>query len=97
MNKKNNFPFWKNKTLTLQERNELLKETFRRVFNTDDGRIVLNALLTDLRLYEEVRTKQERSLNEYAKFLIRERLGVSDTKELTDFIAQTSASEGGKL
>lgn len=95
MNKKNNFPFWRNKTLTLQERNELLKETFRRVFNTDDGKIVLNALLADLHLFDICHTKREHTLNEYAKFFIRERLGVSDTKELTDFIAQTAGSEGG--
>jgi len=96
MTKKFDFQFWKNKDLTPQERNEMLVETCRKVLSTEEGKIVLNMLLTDLRLYEGTRTKQEKALNEYAKFFIRERLGVSDTKALTDFIARTSVSEGGE-
>jgi len=96
MNKNSNFQFWRNKKLTPEERNEMLVETCRKVFNTDDGRIVLNMLLADLRLYENLNTKRELALNEYAKFFIRERLGVRDTKAMTDFIAETAFTEGGK-
>jgi hypothetical protein len=96
MNKKIEFPFWKDKNLTAKERNEVLVETFRKVFSTEEGKIVLNTLLTDFCLLKNTSVEQERALNEYAKFFIRERLGVSDTKALTDFIAETSVSEGGK-
>ena len=88
--------FWKNKKLTPEERNEMLVETCRKVFDTEDGRIVLNMLLTDLFLFEKIQDEQGRALNEYAKFFIRERMGVRDTKSLTDFIAETAASAGGK-
>jgi hypothetical protein len=65
------------------------------VFGTPEGKIVLNALLTDLYLYEATHTKREHFLNEYAKFFIRQRLGVHDTVALTDFIAETAAGGGG--
>ena len=94
--KRFDFQFWKNKKLTPQEQNEQLVETCRRVFGSEDGKIVLNMLLTDHFMFECTRTEQERALNEYAKFFIRERLGVCDTKPLTDFIAETSVCEGGK-
>ena len=87
--------FWKNKKLTPDEQNDLLVETCRKVFGTPDGKIVLNALMTDLHLYEQTHTKREHFLNDYAKFLIRQRLGVRDTKSLTDFIAETAAAGGG--
>jgi hypothetical protein len=88
--------FWKNKKLSPKDRNALLVETCTRVFSTDDGKVVLNMLLTDLFLYENVKTEGDKALNQYAKFLVRERLGVIDTKTLTDFIAETAASGGGK-
>jgi len=97
-NKINNF--WNNKKLSDDEKNEMLVETCQRLFGTDDGKIVLNMLLTDLRLYTDANTKREKILNDYAKYFIRERLGVRDEKVLTDFIAQTAfetaAAGGGK-
>jgi len=88
-------PFWRNKKLPAEERRRLLTETCGRVFGTEDGKTVLNMLLTDLRLFESAGTEREKALNEYAKFFIRERLGVRDTKALTDFVAETSVSGGG--
>jgi len=96
MKKQNDW--WNNKRLSPKEKNEMLVETCQRLFNTEDGKIVLNMLLNDLRLYEPANTKREKTLNEYAKFFIRERLGLSGTKSLTDFIAQTAfetISSGG--
>jgi hypothetical protein len=93
--KQNLFNFWKNRKLTPEEQNDLLVETFRKVFGTPEGKIVLNALLTDLHLYEATRTKRDHFLNEYAKFFIRRRMGVGDTVALTDFIAETAAGGGG--
>jgi len=89
-------PFWKNESLTKEEKNAELVNTCRRVFGTDDGKVVLNMLLTDLKLFEDAKTESEKAVNEYAKYFVRERLGVRDTKDLTDFIAETAASEGGK-
>jgi hypothetical protein len=87
--------FWKNTKLTPQEQNENLRDACREVFSTPQGKIVLNMLLTDLFLYEKATTDDEGVLNEYAKFFIRERLGVGDTVALTDFIAETAAARGG--
>ena len=88
--------WWNNKKLSGKEKEELLVETCRKVFSTDDGKIVLNMLLTDLRLFMDSHTKREKILNDYAKFFVRERLGVRDTKSLTDYIAETAAAAGGK-
>jgi len=88
--------FWKNKKLTREERNEILVETCRNVFGTDEGKVVLNMLLTDMFFFEGAKTEKEFALNEYAKFLVRERLGVRDTKIITDFVAETAVSGGGK-
>jgi len=87
--------FWKDKKLSPQKKNEMLVATCRKVFGTEEGKVALNMLLTDLFLYEQTHTKREHYLNDYAKFFIRERLGVRDTKALTDFIAGTAASGGG--
>jgi len=89
--------FWKERNLSSEDKNKMLVETCRKVFSTDEGKVVLNMLLRDLRLFEWKggRIKSERYLNEYAKFFVRERLGVSETKLITDFIADTAASEGG--
>jgi len=88
--------FWKNKKLPEKERNALLKENCRNVFKTEEGKVALNMLLTDLHLFEPALSDQDKALNEYAKFFIRVRLGVRDTKVLTDFIAETAVTEGGK-
>ena len=89
------FNFWNNKELTPEKQNEMLIETCRKVFGTEDGKIALNMLLTDLFFFERTHTKRENFLNDYAKFFIRERLGVRDTKALTDFVAETAACGGG--
>jgi len=87
--------FWNNKKLSEEEKNEMLIETCQKVFSTEDGKIVLNMLMTDLRMFDPANTKREKYLNEYAKFFIQKRLGVGGTKSLTDFIAETSVSGGG--
>jgi hypothetical protein len=88
--------FWKDKKLTEEEKNALLVETCQKVFSTEEGKIVLNMLFTDMHLFEPVVTNQAQALNDYAKFFIRERLGVRDTKLMTDFIAETAVTGGGK-
>jgi len=83
--------WWNNKKLSDLEKNKMMVETCCKVFATDDGMIVLNMLLTDLRLFTDAPSEHEKHLNEYAKYFIRERLGVNDAKTLTDFIAQTAS------
>jgi len=93
--KKSFFNFWDNKKLKPEEQNEMLVETCRKVFGTEDGKIVLNMLLADLFFFKQAHTKRENFLNDYAKFFIRNRLGVRETKALTDFISETAVSGGG--
>ena len=87
--------FWKNKKLSAKEKNDMLIETCQKVFGTPEGKIVLNMLMTDLFLFEKAHNQRESFLNDYAKFFIRERLGVGDTKSITDFIIETAVIEGG--
>jgi hypothetical protein len=87
--------YWNNSKLTPEEQNDLLVEICREVFATNAGKVVLNMLMTDLHLFEFSDGERDRYLNDYAKFFIRHRLGVRDTKNMTDFIAETAASEGG--
>jgi hypothetical protein len=89
------FPFWKDKALTPEEQNGRMVAACRKVFSGEDGKIVLNMLLTDLKVFEDSRTKRDHALNEYGKFFIRRRLGVDDTKDITDFIAETASGGGG--
>jgi len=95
MKRNSNFCFWEDKKLTADERNELLIETVRKVFASEDGKIVLNMLLTDLRMFDTAQTEREQALNDYGKFFIRERLGVRNTKAITDCVAETAVPEGG--
>jgi hypothetical protein len=91
--------FWNNDKLTDEEKNKLLVAACRRVFSTEDGKIVLNMLLTDLYYFTAAPDEGGEALNEYAKFFIRERLGVRDTVALSNAIvseAETAASRGGK-
>jgi len=87
--------FWKDKNITKFEKNKKLQAVFQNVFSTEEGKIALNAILTDLRFFNEAYTDAEKALNNYAKFFIRDRLGLRSTKSTTDFIAETAASEGG--
>ena len=61
----------------------------RKVFSTDEGRIIFNMLMTDLRFFDEANTEAEVSLSEYAKFFLRERLGIVNTLEITDVLMKT--------
>jgi hypothetical protein len=91
--------FWDNPRLTDEEKNEELVAACRRVFSTEDGRIVLNMLLTDLYFFDQAPEPDGAALNNYAKFFIRGRLGVRGTVALSDAIAseaETAASRGGK-
>ena len=71
-------------TAKSDEQNKELQETFKRVFKSADGRIVLNALLKDLFYFDAATSDSGKALCEYAKFFIRARLGVKKTLCITD-------------
>lgn len=72
-----------------EEQARALQITCRRLFSTDDGRIVFNMLMTDLRFFDEASTGAEVALSEYAKFFLRERLGIVNTLEISDALMKT--------
>ena len=68
------------------ERDKRMSECFRRVFSTDEGRLVLHQLLTDLRFYDECVTDTDIALNNFAKFMIFKRLKCDNYKQITNAI-----------
>ncbi|AAS11640.1 MULTISPECIES: hypothetical protein [Treponema] len=71
-------------TSSPDEQIEALRKTFKRVFKTEDGKIIFNALLNDLFYFTEAKTEAEKALCEYAKFFLRERLGIIKTLNITN-------------
>ena len=70
----------------INERDKRMTECFRRLFSTQDGRIVLHQLLTDLRFYDECISETDVALNKFAKFMIFKRLKVQNKREITKLI-----------
>lgn len=68
------------------ERDKRMSECFRRVFSTDEGRLVLHQILTDLRFYDECVTDTDIALNNFAKFMIFKRLKCDNYKQMTNAI-----------
>ena len=68
------------------ERDKRMSECFRRVFSTDDGRLVLHQILTDLRFYDECITETDVALNNFAKFMIFKRLRCDNYRQITNSI-----------
>jgi hypothetical protein len=76
-----------------REQREILLE----VFGTPRGIEALNILLEDLHFFHWTETEGERALNEYAKFLIRERLGAANTLRIAEaVVTEASQSRGRK-
>jgi hypothetical protein len=63
----------------LSEREQMaeLQKTFRKVFCTRDGAIVLSAILQDLGWNKEVSSVPAEALKNYASHLLKERLGIT--------------------
>ena len=68
------------------ERDKRMSECYRRVFSTDEGRLVLHQILTDLRFYDECNTDTAVALNNFAKFMIFKRLKCDNYKQITSAI-----------
>lgn len=75
-------------TRKIIERDKRMTECFRRVFSTDNGRIVLHQILTDLRFYDECVTETDTALNNFAKFMIYKRLKVDNKKQITNLLME---------
>lgn len=78
-------------TSTPQAQQKALQEAFQRLFKTEDGRVVLNALLSDLYYFNGAKTEAEKALCEYAKFFLKERLGITKTLTVTDALLESIA------
>lgn len=61
-----------------------MQRMFRNVFSTPAGRYVFNVLLDDLCFFMPAETDADRARNEYAKYLIFERLGINDLMSITN-------------
>ena len=68
------------------ERDKRMSECYRRVFSTDEGRIVLHQILEDLMFYKECVTDTDIALNNFAKFMIFKRLKCDNYKQITSAI-----------
>ncbi|MDR0721124.1 MAG: hypothetical protein LBF78_15945 [Treponema sp.] len=82
-----------------QEERLKKRRVMLRVFSTDAGKEALNILLHDLNFFEWPKGPGDKILNEYAKFFIRERLGVGDTAKIAEAIiaeAETAALRKGE-
>lgn len=70
----------------IAERDKRMSECFRRVFGTDEGKLVLHQILTDLKFYEENVTETSIALNNFAKFMIFKRLRCDNYKQMTEML-----------
>jgi hypothetical protein len=75
-----------------REQRDILLE----VFGTPRGIRALNIILEDLRFFHWTDTEGERALNEYAKFFIRERLGVADTFRIAEAVMAEARQSRGR-
>lgn len=69
---------------TPEEQNEILIRMFRDVFNSEEGRLVLTVILEDLYYFATCNNDEARALNNYAKVLLSQRLGINKNKEMID-------------
>lgn len=87
------------KDLDFEEQQKLIKKNdrdmsllFREVFSTEAGRKVLEQLLIDLRFFDNCSTPDEIALNNYAKFMIKNRLKIDNRERITGAILDSKES-----
>lgn len=66
-----------------------LQRIMRNVFSTEEGKIALNVLLTDLHYFDLCTNEGQAALSNYAKILITERLGIVNTINITNAMIET--------
>ncbi|MDR2746745.1 MAG: hypothetical protein LBB77_04790 [Treponema sp.] len=72
------------------------REILLEVFGTPRGQQALNIILGDLHFFHWTEGEGEKALNEYAKFLIRERLGVVETLSIAEAIMTEASQSRGR-
>jgi len=72
-----------------KEKQEVLSRRFRKVFSTEDGKACLTVILEDLHFFDICATTDAQALKNYATFLIKNRLGISNTLDITEAILTT--------
>ena len=79
----------------IKEKNELkeMRKTFRKVFQSYDGKKVLNVILNDLMLFQPTHTEGETALRNYATYLLNERMGFNDTVSITENLINSKIEE----
>lgn len=78
---KTGLPGFENDTVEKQE--EELERMFFNVFMTEEGKIVLTALLEDMCFFRECKSQDEVCLNNFAKFILKKRMGITNTMDIT--------------
>ena len=68
--------------LTPEEQAKEERRMFREVFGTPHGKIVLTQILIDLKYFGVCHGEGEEALNNYAKYLLQERLDINDTHKI---------------
>lgn len=79
--RKSGIPGFENDTREKQEKE--LQRMFEEVFSTEQGKIVFTAILEDLCYFRECKTSEEVTLNNFAKFMLRNRLCITNTMDIT--------------
>lgn len=70
------------------ERTEDMRKTFRRLFSSTEGKKVFNVVLNQLCYFRECTNAEEMTLNNFAKFLLREDMGITDSVHITDTLLE---------
>ena len=73
-----------------------MSEYFRRVFSTQEGQIVLQQILTDLKFFDECVDEADTALNNYAKFMIFKRLRCDNKKNIKNMFLKLRGIKHGR-
>ena len=88
---KGGIPGFENEPVEKQDKE--LKRMFRTCFSTEEGKIVLTALLEDLCFYRECKTQEEETLNNFAKVLMSKRMGIANSFDITNCLLKCEHEE----
>ncbi|MBO7714414.1 MAG: hypothetical protein J6S85_12635 [Methanobrevibacter sp.] len=72
----------------IEEKDMRMVRLFRKVFLSEDGKIVLRQILTDLNYFDECKTNDDVVRNNYAKFVIKTRLMIDNKDRLTNAVLE---------
>lgn len=81
MERKNGIPGFENEP----EHKQILelRRMYWNVFSSEEGKIVLTSILEDLHFFSPCLSDAENALNNYAKHLVNNRLGISSSYDKT--------------